>query len=335
MKAIAKIGTGENDTRLIDYDEPKILHNDEVLIKNEWVGICGTDIGILKGTVEHMTPVILGHELAGVIIKIGKNVTDLSVGDRVTAETSVVTCGVCPNCQAGHYNVCRERLGMGRTSHGAFRERMSLNHKLVHILPEGVSLLESALCEPAAFAYHAVVQRAEIKPLENVYIFGPGPIGILVAQFAMIMGADVTVLGLPADNEKLKLCESLGCHTIILTPDQELVTVVEVDVVFECSGSTSAANAGLKILRPRGRYIQAGLFKKNLQFDMNIVTSKELSLMGAYSAVNSDFRNVIKLIKRGKVNLSCLISGTYSLEEWETAFAHAADSSSLKVLIHP
>jgi L-iditol 2-dehydrogenase len=334
MKALVKIGPGETGTILMDWEEPTIVQEDEVLIKNEWVGICGTDIGIFKGTVEHMTPVILGHELAGVVMEAGKNVTALKVGDRVTAETSVVTCGVCKNCQDGAYNVCKFRLGMGRTSHGAFREKICLSHKLVHKLPEGVSTQEAALCEPAAVAYHAVVQRAKVIPSDNVYVFGPGPIGILVAQCAIISGAKVTVLGLPDDHEKLKLCESFGCRTICLANDKKLAAD-NVDVVFECSGSVGAALSGLEILRPRGRYVQVGLFKKNPALPMNTVSAREQSLLGCYSTVSSDFENVLELLKQRKLNLSCLISGTYSLEDWKTAFAFADDNASIKVLIQP
>jgi len=334
MKALVKTGPGENGIQLLDCEEPVALKDDEVLIRNEWIGICGTDISIQKDAVEHMTPVIMGHELAGEVLAVGKNVKDFQPGDRITAETSVITCGVCPNCRTGAYNVCRERRGMGRTYDGAFREKMSLDQKLLHKLPEGVSTEEAAICEPAAVSYHAVVQRGEVKHSDNVYVFGPGPIGILVAQIARIIGAKVTVLGLPVDQGKLELCESFGCQTITLSPDQELAAG-EVDVVFECSGSAAAAQSGIEILRPRGRYVQVGLFKKNPELPMNTVAGKELNILGCYSTVYSDFENILELLKDGKLNLNCLISGKYSLNEWKDAFAHATDSASLKVLIHP
>ena len=335
MKALVKTGPGEEGTRLLDWEAPTIVHGDDVLIKNEWVGICRTDIGIYRDTVEHKVPVILGHELAGVVTEVGNEVIGLKAGDRVTAETSVVTCGKCKNCLNGHYNVCKERLGMGRTYHGAFREKICLNYRLVHKLPGGVSTKEAALCEPAAVSYHAVVQRADVKPSENVYVFGPGTIGILIAQISRIMGAKVTVFGLPVDHEKLMLCESFGCKTEIIAPDKKLEATEEVDVVFECSGGDGVARSGLELLRPRGRYVQLGLFKKDQALPMNIITARELTLLGCYSTVSSDFKNVLELLQQGKLDLKSMISRDFSLEDWKSAFKYADDNSSIKILIHP
>lgn len=334
MKALVKTKHAQNSIELIEWDEPTLADN-EVTIRVEWVGICGTDISIQRGTADYITPVVLGHELAGTVVEIGKNVTGISVGDKVTAETSVKTCGVCSNCVAGFYNVCKERLGMGRTAHGAFRERMNLDYKLVHKLPQGISTLEAALCEPAAVAYHAVVERGKVDPSDSVYIFGPGPIGILVAQVALVLGESVTIIGLPADQKKLKLCEDLGCKTMVWDPGEEPVVTEEVDVVFECSGSISAAQTGLRILRPRGRYVQVGLFNKDLCFAMNTVAAREINIMGCYSAVGKDFKNVLRLIEKGKLNLESLISQKFSLAEWERAFECASENASLKVLLHP
>jgi len=336
MKSLVKIKYGKGGCELLECKEP-IMNNCEVIVKVEWCGICGTDINILRGTAEYVVPVILGHEFAGTVVKVGNKVVGIHIGDKVVAETSIKTCGSCENCTAGFYNVCPKRLGMGRTANGAFSEKINVNYKLVHKIPKNLSTKEASLCEPSAVAHHAVVERGKISKGDLVYVFGPGPIGILVSQISLILGARVVVIGLPEDEERLKICKYLNCKTIIYNSKQNinsLFTGRSPDAVFECSGSNNAARVALQVVKPRGRYIQIGLFDNDLSIPMNLVSTKEINIMGSYSAVSEDFESVLNLASKNKLNLQCLISNIFPLESWEEAFCIAQNISSLKVLLY-
>lgn len=341
MKALVKTAFGQGNCHLLHWDEPPLAPTD-VIVRVEWAGICGTDIRVLDGTVEHTVPVVMGHEFAGTVVDVGEEVDSISIGDRVVAETSVGTCGVCEACLAGYYNVCRQRLGMGRTAHGAFRERVNVHYRLVHRIPDEVSVRDAALCEPAAVAHHAVSERACVRAGEVVYVFGPGPVGILVAQMSLNAGADVTVLGLEEDENRLKLCDELGCETIVLDSQagaagwpETHAGLAGADVVFECSGSIRALQSALELTKPRGRYVQVGLFGRNVETPMDKVSVSEIHIMGTYSCVGADYEAVLSLARMGKVHLSCLISEEFRLEDWQEAFLLARDRASLKVLLRP
>lgn len=340
MKALVKTASGRDNCSLIDWNEP-VMAAADLLIQVEWAGICGTDLKVFEGTAEYTVPVILGHEFAGTVIDVGKDVNGFQCGDRVIGETSIDTCGQCENCRAGFYNVCKKRLGMGRTApNGAFANLINIHYKLAHKIPDTLSTKEAALCEPAAATHHAVVERGRVQKGEKVCVFGPGPIGMLVSQIALAMGASVLVSGLPEDENRLQQCQKFGCETVVFSKDKSMSEWINqyfgsegADVVFECSGSNGASCMALEVVKPRGRYVQVGLFNSEVSFPMNKAATKEISIMGSYSSVSADFEAVLKLAGDRKIDFSCLITKTFSLEDWHAAFLCAQDKSSLKVLL--
>ncbi|MGD8401682.1 MAG: zinc-binding dehydrogenase [Bacillota bacterium] len=340
MKALVKTAYGKDNCDLVDLNDPTPTAG-ELLIQVEWVGICGTDQKVFEGTAEYTVPVILGHELAGTVIAAAQDVEGFQCGDRVIAETSLGTCGKCESCRAGFYNVCKQRLGMGRTANGAFAKLINIPYHLAHKIPDALSTKEAALCEPAAATHHAVVERGRVQKGEKVWVFGPGPIGMLVAQIALAGGAWVLVSGLPQDEKRLQQCQKFGCATVALSPNEGVPEWINhyfggegADVVFECSGSQQASRMALEVVKPRGRYVQLGLFNGDVSFPMNQAAAKEIHIMGSYSSVAADFEAVLRLAGTGKIDLSCLITKTFLLEDWRDAFLCAQEKSSLKVLLH-
>lgn len=162
----------ERQISLVDVPEPYPAHG-QIKIEVKAVGICGTDI------YQHPSlkpPVILGHELSGVIIELGNGVKKYKIGDRVTSETTFYTCGRCRFCLSGDYNLCLERKGIATRANGAFAKYVVNREESIHLLPPHVGFSASALCEPLACAAHAVIEQANVLSGEIAVVMGPGPI---------------------------------------------------------------------------------------------------------------------------------------------------------------
>lgn len=340
MKALVKTAYGEGNCQMMDWEEESSLNPTEVLVRIEWVGICGTDLAVFKSKVQYIVPIVMGHEFSGVVEEVGDTVTGFAPGDRVVGETSINTCGVCENCKRGYYNVCLKRKGLGRTANGVFRERIILDYKLLHKIPENVPTQIAVLCEPFASCHHAVVERAKVQSDESVLVFGPGLIGFLVALLSFNQGAKVTVLGLPADTKRLEICKEIGSNVEVIKLDGEgdFSKVLQTkffgkDVVFECSGNPNAATWGMDIVKPRGRYVQMGLPGEYVEIDLSKIASRELTILGSYSSIHSDFEAVLSLMKENIFDFSRLISLVFPLENWEEAFHNAQKGDFMKIVM--
>lgn len=339
MKALVKTAYGEGNCHIINLEEvsPKPT---EVTILVEWAGICGTDLGVFKSTVQHMVPVIMGHEFSGIIEKVGSKVIGFEPGDRVVGETSIDTCGICENCLQGYYNACLKRKGLGRTVHGVFRKKINLQYKLIHKIPEKVTTQTAVLCEPFASCYHAVVERSKVQNGETVLVFGPGIIGFFVAFLSLSRGAEVTVLGLSTDIKRLDICQKIGCKIKVIETNKNsdlskffLSNFSNIDIVFECSGNPNAAGYGIDVVKTRGRYIQVGLPGERIVVNLNKIASKELTILGTYSSIYSDFEAVLSLMNQSDFDFSCLISSVFPLESWEKAFHDAQEKDFMKIVM--
>lgn len=210
MKAIRFMDPG-----VIEYSEipqPEI-RDDEVLAQIAYAGFCATDIELLTGEMIHIKngntkyPIIPGHEWSGTVVAVGKNVRDFKAGDQVTSDVSL-GCGECENCRQGHYNLCpnREVVGSYRNRQGVFAQYVAIPQRHLYHIPEGLSLEEAALAEPAATAMYAVT-KAQIPPGAQVLVIGDGPIGQLAAQLANIAGASRVIMAGSWD-EKLAIAGS-------------------------------------------------------------------------------------------------------------------------------
>ena len=164
----------------------------DVLIKVAYAGICGTDLHAYKGEYSRTKfPVVLGHELSGVITEVGEGVTKFKVGDRVTCESTYKPCGTCRYCKKKEYNLCGHRIGIGTNKDGAFEEYMTMQADRVWKLPDNVSLRSAAISEPLACATHSVMEIGNVQEGETVVVFGAG--GVCCA------GAGVVAFGAGAE----------------------------------------------------------------------------------------------------------------------------------------
>lgn len=341
MKALVKKAKGYDNMELMDIEEP-IINDDQVKIKVAYSGICGSDIHSFKGEYNNITPpVVLGHEFSGIVTEIGKNVTGIKVGDRVTSETTFKICGVCEYCKTGDYNLCSTRKGLGTQANGSFAEFVVARKESVHLLPENVDLLSAALTEPLACCTHPAIEKTDIQIGEFVLVFGPGPIGLLLAQVAKSKGAYTILAGTAKDVDRMAFGTKLGVDRTINIQEENIDEVIKeltggygVHKVFDCSGSIHAVNSGLNLLRKKGTMVQVGIFAKSLnEMDQEKIIQKELIYIGSRSQKPTSWDLALYLMDRGLVNAKDLVTKVYSLEEWREAFEKVMSGEEIKVVI--
>jgi L-iditol 2-dehydrogenase len=338
MKAIVKTKRAPGFVEVLEYDKPE-PGPDEVCVRVESAGVCGTDVKILHNETWSNPPVILGHEYSGVVESVGGNVSGIEAGDRVVSETAQVVCGACLYCKSGRPLMCKNRLSIGYGVNGAFAEYIVVRKDIIHKIPENVSFDEAAMCEPFAVALHGVWDSAPILPTQTILVMGPGAIGQLAAQAAMAKGATVILAGTPNDRERLAIAEKIGVGHVTTDLSEGFVREATrgagVDIAVDCTGAQPAIRQAMRLLNPLGKLIQIGLSKPALEIDYGLFTQRELSIIGSFGHRWQNWEDAIHLLAAKKVNILPLATGHYPLEEWEQAFLDMEQQSGIKILLHP
>ncbi|MDR7238094.1 zinc-dependent alcohol dehydrogenase [Neobacillus drentensis] len=332
---------------VVEIPVPK-PNDDEILLKVDYCGICGSDLHTYTKGLYVNPGQIMGHEFAGVVKEIGANVTGINKEDRVVIRP-LIECGKCTHCISGRPHLCEDGLvdGLAYGRPGAFAEYIivpkPLLGKVVHRLPDNVSTKEAALIEPMAVALHAV-NLAQISLNDRVVVFGAGTIGLLVSQILKTIG-NCHVIQVDLSDKRLETARKLGVDTTI-NPKQEDVMqrIIEItgpgnygvgaaaDIVFECAGVPITVNQAFEAVRHGGQIISLALFEENVSFDPTALVQKEIAWKGSFAYVD-EFPTAIELISSGKVNVEELISHLYSLDEVSDAFEKQLNASeSVKVV---
>ncbi|MDI3481836.1 MAG: L-iditol 2-dehydrogenase [Tepidanaerobacteraceae bacterium] len=342
MKALMKYEAGFGNMRLADIAEP-VPDKGQVKIKVMAAGICGTDLLIWQGQHKVSIPLVPGHEFSGIVVEVGEGVTGIKIGDRVTTETTLETCGTCDYCKTKDYNICSNRKGLGTHVNGGFAQYAISRQESVHIIPENVDFVSAALTEPLACGVHAVMEKSGARAGDIAVVFGPGTIGLLTAQVAKAAGVKVIIAGISKDTTRLELAGKVGIDYVINSDETDLKSFVlnltngyGADLVFECSGSHSAVKLGIDILRKKGQYVQMGLFA-NPQITINAdnLVHRELNIIGSRSQKPSSWITALELLKQGKVNTKLLATSIFPIEEWETAFVRSQNGDDVKAILYP
>jgi L-iditol 2-dehydrogenase len=342
MKAVMKVARGVGNVELRDIPEPEPGAN-QVKIAVRAAGICGTDLHIYKDEFRSVPPVVLGHEVAGEVVALGAGVEGVEIGTRVTTETYFYTCGECRYCRSGHNNLCLSRRSIGSAVNGGFTNYVIVPAKNLHKLPDSVDDESGALTEPLACVVHGVLTTPTIAPGDVAVIAGPGAIGLLALQIVKAAGATVIMLGANGDEQRLALAKTLGADYALNVQQanpEELIKDITTeglgaDVVYECSGAGAAAQQLLTLVRRRGRYVQIGLFGKPVAWDLDQVCFRELLVTGSNASVPSAWLRAVELLASGKVQTKPLITHSYSVTDWEQAFAGFESKSGIKTLLKP
>lgn len=342
MKALVKTKSGPGNLNLIDVKEPECDEN-HLKIEIKYAGICGTDIHIKEDTFKNYPPVILGHELSGIIVKKGKNIKKYKPGDFVTilGSTSVL-CGNCEYCKSGNYIFCKERRGMGHGTNGGFCKYVVVREDMVYPIKKNISLKIAALAEPLATAVHSVEELCTIHLSDTVLVSGPGPIGLLCLALLVNKGCKVIMTGTSSDYSRFLRAKKLGAYKTIDVVKENVDNIINletegrgVDVIIECSGSFSAVNEGLQLVKKLGKYIQVGILGRKGEIDWDTILYKHLRVFGSIGHTYKSWEKVIRIFNNGKINFSPIISHEFPLSEWKEAFALAENKQGSKILLYP
>ena len=308
----------------------------EVAIRMLRGGICGSDLHYYNhggfGAVRLREPMILGHEVAGDVSAVGEGVENLQVGDLVAVSPSR-PCGTCGECLRGLPNQCLNMRFYGSAMpfphiQGAFRETLIADASQC-VKADGLSAAQAAMAEPLAVCLHAVRNARELLG-RRVLVTGCGPIGVLTILAARRAGA-AEIIATDIADTVLNYAKSAGADVVLntreypdaLAPYQQAKG--SMDVHFECSGAEPALAAGIAALRPRGVLVQLGL-SGDMTLPMMQVTAKELSLRGSFR-FHEEFAIAVDLMRKGLIDVQPLITHSFPLAEYETAFATASDRS--------
>lgn len=304
--------------------EPKILQwkkrevpmpgDDEALVKIKKVGICGTDIHAWAGHQPFFSyPRVLGHEICGEIVGLGKNIKNLNNGQQVSV-IPYVSCRQCPACKSGRTNCCENISVIGVHQDGGFSEFLSVPVSNLLVV-DGIDPEAAALIEPFAISAHAV-RRAAVQPGEQVLVVGAGPIGLGAAAIATADGAQVVV----ADTSLARrehVAKQLGLATLDPSHagfDAQLRAAFGGSLaqkVIDATGNQHAMNNTVNLIRHGGSITFVGLFKGELQFSDPEFHKKETTMMGSRNATEEDFEKVGRLMAEGKIAAAMMLTHRY------------------------
>lgn len=311
MRAISC--TAPEQLALIEIPHPE-LKPGWVRVAIRHIGICGTDYHIFEGNFPYFEyPRVIGHELSGTVVD--PNGEAFAAGDPVVINP-YLNCGQCPACLENRANCCETLKVIGVHAPGGMAEEIVMPAQ--NLYPAGgLSLRDAAMVEFLAIGAHAIRRTAELKPGSRALVVGSGPIGLGVAHFAKIAGADVTVVDAAPD--KIEATRALGFTTFspAETEGAEFAAIKSTgfDAVFDSTGSIRAMNASLFHTRNGGAYTLVGVIKGDLVFPDSEVHRREITIRGSRNAIRADFEHVMASIRAGKVPTDKLATHSTSLDD--------------------
>ncbi|GIF05041.1 zinc-dependent alcohol dehydrogenase [Actinoplanes siamensis] len=309
----------------------------EVRIDVAYTGICGTDLHILHGAMDHRvrTPGVIGHEMSGRIAELGQDVAGLSVGDPVTV-MPLEWCGRCPACRTGNSHICHRLNFVGIDSTGSMQRSWTVSTRIVVPLPAGLPLRHAALIEPTAVAVHDV-RRSRLTAGEHAVVIGAGPVGLLIGKVAQAAGASVTVVEL--DPRRRSVAERIGLSAVdpaavdLPALVQDTTDGAGAEVVFEVSGSAAGVRTATDLLAVRGRLVVVAIHPAPREVDLHRVFWRELEMIGVRVYQREDYVEAARLVHQGLVPADALISRVVPLDDVAEAFAALESGGDVKVLL--
>lgn len=331
---------GVKDFRIEQRPVPQ-AKPDEVLVRVHSVGICGTDIHFWHhasfGRIVIKDPTVIGHEASGTVEKLGANVTNVAVGDRVVMEPNFI-CEKCNHCSTGNDNRCEEVF-----TFGGFAKLVTVPSKYVHKLPENVTLEEGAMLEPLSCAVHGV-RRSGVKQGDKVLICGSGAIGALSLLGAKAFGAS-KIVATDLSDKRLEFIKTLGADCTVnvsgKSPKEAAAAVKEAlgaapDVVLECTGLAISIEVGIYAVKVGGTVCIVGMGGIRGELPILEATCKEIDIKTSLKYNHQEeFASVVKMVGEGKIDLKKLSTAHYKLPEIEEAFKKTLAAEVVKVMVHP
>ncbi len=315
----------------------------EVLIKVAGCGVCHTDLHYIDHGVPTFKkpPLVLGHEVSGTVAGLGAGVSQWKEGARVLLP-AVYGCGQCAMCRTGRENICEKMMMFGNNVDGGYAEYMLAPAKDVIALPDELPLVESSIIADAVTTpYHAVVNRGQVKPGDNVVIVGCGGIGLNLVQVAAAVGA--RVIAVDIIDSKLEWAIKLGAQAAINAKNVERVDK-EVrkltggggaDIGFEAIGNPTTQAQTFACLRAGGRFVAVGYSDKPMTLDIGRVMYREMEIIGSLGCRAVDYPRVLELARQGKIKVKELVTAQFPLDDINAAFDTLRKGEGIRSVIAP
>jgi L-iditol 2-dehydrogenase len=319
---------------IVQMDEPEI-GADDLLVRVRACGICGSDVHGLDGsTGRRIPPLVMGHEAAGVVERVGSNVRDFAAGDRVTFD-STIYCGQCSFCARGDVNLCDNRMVLGVSPgeyrrHGAFAEFVSVPRRIAYRLPDALTFEQAALIEAASVAVHAV-NLSHVTLGDRAVVIGSGMIGVLTVQALRAAGCANVIVIDPVES-RLQMAVDSGATEVRTSA----AGIANADVVIECVGANESVQAAIACARKGGTVTLVGNVTPRVEIPLQAVVSRQLRLQGS-CASNGEYPAVIELMARGTIRVDSLISAVAPLKEGAQWFdrLYRREGNLMKVILQP
>ncbi len=321
--AVVNYAPQKGAVELREIDKP-VFGDEDVLLEVKNIGVCGSDLH--QWTADHSWPVnypvVLGHEFCGVIAETGSRVKAWKPGDRVVSETAAVIDLNNPMSRVGLYNLDPNRKGFGYGVNGAMTRYVCVPARCLHKIPDTLPFNEACLTEPCCVAYAAVVEHSHLKPGDRVIILGPGTIGLLCAVMARLCGAEVAVVGLEHDANRLKIAKQYGCTGIIGDASSwaNERDGLGADCVVDAAGTSVTLQIAIRLVRPNGQITKVGWGPQPLNYNLDSMVQKGIRIQGSFSHNWPMWERVIALLASGQLNVKPLIGGEWPITQWKEAF---------------
>ncbi len=324
----------------IDVPVPEKLKPNEVLLKIQRIGVCGSDIHVFRG--EHPAtpyPVVQGHEYSAIVEAVGEKVAKARTGMKATARPQLV-CGECGPCKRGQYNTCQKLKVQGFQASGVAQDYFVVPEDRLIILPDSLTLEQGAMIEPAAVGVHSTGRSTGLKG-KNVVVAGAGTIGNLVAQFAKARGAK-KVLITDISNFRLGKAKECGIEetlNVMETPFEEGIKTCfgneGFQVGFEAAGVQATLDYLMANVEKGGEVVILGVYSKNPTINMYYLGEHELNVLGSMMYKHEDYEEAVAMIASGKINTEPLISKHFPFKEYLQAYKYIEEQGekSMKVII--
>jgi len=336
---------GPQDIRLEDVPVPEI-NDDEILLRTDSAAVCGTDVRMWQNGAKGVDadhPLILGHEFAGTIVKVGKNVPFYKEGMQVGMQPNI-GCGICDRCVDGKFHLCDEYRAFGINMDGAFAEYVKIPADAVTrgnlmVLPEGVSPAEAAVTEPLSCAYNGFT-KCFVQPGEYALVVGAGPIGFCHAMLLHMAGAAVLMNDLSAERladvkEKLPFVETY-CGNDLPGFVKSWTRGRGLDVAITACPVPAVQAAVLPLMNYGGRVNYFGgipAAKQPVSIDTNLIHYRELYVTGSTRSSIAQFRKTLEFVSLGLLNVNAMITHRYKMKDILTAFDNARAAKGIKHVI--
>jgi L-iditol 2-dehydrogenase len=346
MKAL--VLTEYNHLHVQDVPKPSIRPN-EVLVRVQAVGICGSDVHGMDGSSgRRIPPIVMGHEASGIIAEVGSEVKNWSVGDRVTFDSTVYVLDDWYS-RRGQYNLSdgREVVGVSTPDfkrNGAFAEYVAIPQHILYAVPDNVSFTQAALVEPVAVALHAV-SLTPIQVNDSAVVVGSGMIGLFIIQVLKLAGCG-TIIAIDLDDDRLALAQKLGATHILNAGLQQGIDLAKqvqdlthgrgADVSFEVVGAGATVKTAIDCVRKGATVTLVGNLAPTVEMPLQAIVTRQLRLQGS-CAINGEYEAALALISSGRVNVEAILSAEVPLVEGADWFdrLYNKEKGLIKVVLRP